>query len=52
MPEWLHKKLKRQAKKKGLSGERAGAYIYGTLNKYEKKKSNKSRRKRRRNKNG
>lgn len=37
MPKELHAKLKKQAKKKGLSGERAGSYIYGTLDKVEKK---------------
>lgn len=37
MPKWLHDKLKRQAKKKGLSGERAAAYIYSVLNDYKAK---------------
>jgi hypothetical protein len=33
MPKKLEKKLKAQAKKKGLKGKRATAYIYGTLRK-------------------
>jgi len=33
MPEELEKKLKKEAKKKGLSKDRAGAYIFGTLRK-------------------
>ena len=31
MPKALEDKLKRQGKKKGLSGERLSAYIYGTM---------------------
>ena len=31
MPKALEDKLRRQAKKKGLSGERADAYVYGTM---------------------
>lgn len=31
MPKKLERKLKQQAKKKGLSGDRANAYVYGTL---------------------
>ena len=31
MPAALEAKLKREAAKKGLKGERANAYIYGTL---------------------
>jgi len=38
MPKKLHDKLEREAKKKGLTGERKDAYIYGTLNKIEEKK--------------
>lgn len=38
MPKKLHNKLKKQADKKGLKGERKNAYIYGTMNKIEKKK--------------
>jgi hypothetical protein len=33
MPKELHKKLKKQAKKKGYKGERAKRYIYGTMQK-------------------
>lgn len=33
MPKQLEQKLKKQAKKKGLSKKRAGAYVYGTLRK-------------------
>ena len=39
MPKALHKKLKKQAKKKNLKGKRADAYVYGTM-----KKTNKARR--------
>jgi hypothetical protein len=38
MPKKVHDKLKRQARKKGLKGERADAYVYGTMNKIKKKK--------------
>jgi len=33
MPKKLERQLKRQAKKKGLSKKRTGAYVYGTLRK-------------------
>lgn len=33
MPKAMEKKLKKQAKKKGLKGERRDAYIYGTMRK-------------------
>lgn len=33
MPKKLEKKLKSEAKKKGLKGKKAAAYIYGTLRK-------------------
>ena len=33
MPKKLEEKLKKQAKKKGFSGERADAYVYGTMRK-------------------
>lgn len=46
MPEWLHSQLKELAAKKGLTGERRDAYIYGTLNKYEKRKKRKNKKKR------
>lgn len=31
MPKKLERKLKRQAAKKGLTGERKDAYVYGSL---------------------
>jgi hypothetical protein len=33
MPKAEEAKLKREAKKKGLRGKRASAYVYGTLRK-------------------
>lgn len=33
MPKKLEKELKKEAKKKGLTGDRANAYVYGTLRK-------------------
>jgi hypothetical protein len=33
MPKALERRLKAQARKKGLSKERAGAYVYGTMQK-------------------
>lgn len=33
MPVKLERKLKSEARKKGLKGKRAGAYVYGTLRK-------------------
>ena len=36
MPKWLHKKLKKGAKKKGLKGKKAAAYIYSVLEKHKK----------------
>lgn len=33
MPEELERQLKAEAKKKGLKGERADAYVYGTMRK-------------------
>lgn len=33
MPVELEKKLKKEARKKGLSKERTGAYVYGTMRK-------------------
>lgn len=41
MPKALHDKLKREAEKKGLTGERKNAYIYGTMREIEKKKFHK-----------
>jgi hypothetical protein len=33
MPKKLEQKLKRQAKTKGLTGDKANAYVYGVLRK-------------------
>lgn len=33
MPKAMERKLKAQAKKKGMSKKRAGAYVYGTMRK-------------------
>jgi hypothetical protein len=33
MPKKLEKELKKEAHKKGLKGERADAYVYGTMRK-------------------
>ena len=33
MPKKLEEKLKREARKKGLKGKRAAAYVYGTMRK-------------------
>lgn len=33
MPKAMEKALKKEAKKKGLTGPRAAAYVYGTLRK-------------------
>jgi hypothetical protein len=33
MPKKMEKELKAEAKKKGLKGERADAYVYGTMRK-------------------
>ena len=33
MPVEVERELRRQAKKKGLTGERADAYVYGTMRK-------------------
>lgn len=41
MPKALHRKLTKEANKKGLTKARKGAYIYGTLAKIEKKKRKK-----------
>jgi len=38
MPKKLHEKLLREAKKKGLSGKRLDAYVFGTMQKIEKRK--------------
>ena len=33
MPKRLERRLKKEVKKKGLKGERANAYVYGTMRK-------------------
>ena len=33
MPEKMERELKKQARKKGLKGKRADAYVYGTMRK-------------------
>lgn len=33
MPKMMEKKLKMEAKKKGMSKKRMGAYVYGTMRK-------------------
>lgn len=33
MPKKMEKELKKEARKKGLKGERADAYVYGTMRK-------------------
>lgn len=38
MPREIEKELKKQAAKKGLKGDRYHAYVWGTMNKIEKKK--------------
>lgn len=37
MPKKVENKLKAEATKKGLTGKRRNAYIYGTLRRIEKK---------------
>lgn len=37
MPKKLEAALKREAEKKGLTGKRKDAYVYGTLNRLKKK---------------
>jgi len=48
MPAEAEKKLKRQARKLGLQGERFRAYVYGTLRKKFGWKPSREKRKRRR----
>lgn len=45
MPKALHDRLAREAKKKGLKGDRKNAFIYGTLSKIESGKGKKNGRK-------
>lgn len=41
MPKKVENKLKAEATKKGLTGKRRNAYIYGALRKIEKEKKRK-----------
>jgi len=41
MPKKVENALEKEAAKKGLTGERKNAYIYGTLAKIDKKKGKK-----------
>lgn len=45
MPKKVEAKLKREATKKGLKGEKKNAYVYGTLNKIDKTKKKTTRKK-------
>jgi len=45
MPVAEERKLKAQARKKGLKGKAADAYVYETLNKIEKARAKKGKRK-------
>lgn len=38
MPEALKKKLRKEGRKRGLTGKKLEAYIYGTLHKIAKQK--------------
>ena len=38
MPKRMHDALEREAKKKGLTGERKDRYVHGALQKHEAKK--------------
>lgn len=46
MPKKMEKALKKTAKAKGLKGERADAYVYGTMNKLGMLKKPKTKKKR------
>ena len=50
MPKELEQRLKRQARKKGLSKERTGAYVYGTMQKVTDWKPKQKKRARRKSK--
>ena len=43
MPKKIHRKLVRQAEKKGFKGERKDRYIYGTLHKIEQAQKRKKK---------
>lgn len=44
MPARLHRKLEREAERKGLKGRRRKAYVYGTMAKIEARKKRKGKR--------
>lgn len=44
MPKKEEDKLKNQARKKGLKGDAFDAYVYGTMNKIEKRRKAKRKR--------
>lgn len=46
MPIKEERKLKAQARKKGLKGKRANSYVYGTLAKIKKRRAAKHKRSR------
>lgn len=41
MPKKVHDRLAREATKKGLKGKRKAAYVYGTMQKIEKRQGRK-----------
>jgi len=41
MPRKFERKLKEEAKKKGLGKERTNAYVYGTMKKIEQRRAQK-----------
>lgn len=43
MPKKIERKLKKAAKNKGLKGERADRYVYGTMTKIDKAKKSKKK---------
>ena len=47
MPKKLEKSLKKTARKKGLKGKRADAYVYGTMRKTGWKPKKKGKKKKR-----
>lgn len=45
MPKKVEKALKKAARKKGMKGERADAFVYGTMKNMEKRQRKKKREK-------
>jgi len=43
MPEAMERKLRQEARKKGLTGKRADAYVYGTMQRVTKWKPKRGR---------